>query len=149
MAKVEAKRAERIDGEKRRCRRCGLWKHESKFSRVPNGTRRQTCAACYSRAQIVRDKKAGIKRDFAGIDLLSWQEAVRELGGRCAYCVTAVATERDHIIPVSKGGPTELWNLTLACGACNRRKRNILGYFPKLTHSFMRPRDAYPTPKPE
>lgn len=31
---------------------------------------------------------------------------------------------KDHIIPVSKGGPTELWNLQTMCHQCNEKKGN-------------------------
>lgn len=39
----------------------------------------------------------------------------------CAYC-GRVATEVDHIIPVSAGGTNTIHNLAPACTACNRRK---------------------------
>jgi 5-methylcytosine-specific restriction endonuclease McrA len=32
--------------------------------------------------------------------------------------------ELDHIIPISKGGPTNVENLRLLCRACNRKKSN-------------------------
>jgi hypothetical protein len=43
----------------------------------------------------------------------------------CAMCGRAVLDERihfDHIIPWSKGGPTEEHNIRLLCDDCNRRK---------------------------
>ncbi len=47
----------------------------------------------------------------------------------CAYCrsseaLTVVTFEVEHILPLSRGGPTEFENLGLACPTCNRHKSN-------------------------
>ncbi|HVB82640.1 MAG TPA: HNH endonuclease signature motif containing protein [Candidatus Binataceae bacterium] len=42
--------------------------------------------------------------------------------GRCRRCGSARSLEIDHIVPVSKDGPTEEWNLQTLCRRCNRRK---------------------------
>lgn len=47
----------------------------------------------------------------------------------CQYCGRygrGVKLEIDHIIPVSKGGATDIRNLITACRECNRAKRNRL-----------------------
>jgi hypothetical protein len=41
--------------------------------------------------------------------------------------------ELDHMIPISRGGPTTVDNLRLLCRACNRRKSNSL---PALLNEF-------------
>lgn len=41
----------------------------------------------------------------------------------CYYCGNE-ATTADHVIPKSKGGPAEPWNLVAACRPCNSRKRD-------------------------
>ena len=59
------------------------------------------------------------------------EEIRKEVFDRCnnvceiqsEYC-TNVATEIDHIIPVSKGGSNELYNLQGACSVCNKSKSN-------------------------
>lgn len=43
-------------------------------------------------------------------------------GGRCRACYSAINLQIDHIVPLSKGGPTEESNLQTLCGRCNRRK---------------------------
>ncbi|WP_245930031.1 HNH endonuclease [Allonocardiopsis opalescens] len=43
--------------------------------------------------------------------------------GRCAYCERPGDTV-DHIVPVSRGGPSDWLNTVLACGPCNNRKRD-------------------------
>jgi len=58
--------------------------------------------------------------------------AVRErAGGRCQYCLMHQSLQGatfhvEHIIPRSKGGQTELANLTLACPGCNLHKADRL-----------------------
>lgn len=45
----------------------------------------------------------------------------------CAYCGDHFLDEyltREHIVPVSKGGPDTWMNLVTACRACNHRKGN-------------------------
>lgn len=47
----------------------------------------------------------------------------------CAYCrsseaLTVVTFEVEHILPLSRVGPTEFENLGLACPTCNRHKSN-------------------------
>ena len=50
---------------------------------------------------------------------------IREIGNRdknCVYCNDKENLTFDHIIPVSKGGKSELNNLVLACRNCNLSK---------------------------
>jgi hypothetical protein len=51
---------------------------------------------------------------------------------RCVYCGQPGFVV-DHVIPVSRGGPTVLWNLTWACVICNGSKgsltANEFGFF--------------------
>lgn len=45
----------------------------------------------------------------------------------CTYCgARGVALECDHVIPVARGGTSEMDNLTTACRTCNRSKRDKL-----------------------
>ena len=52
---------------------------------------------------------------------------VRRAGNRCEYCqlpahLQVGGFEIDHILPRSRGGPTEITNTALACPHCNARK---------------------------
>lgn len=61
-----------------------------------------------------------------GIDAVPIEgvEALTELyEGRCAYCAGEAQTF-DHVIPVSKGGKTEPFNMLPACKECNSSKRD-------------------------
>ena len=48
-----------------------------------------------------------------------------ETGGTCIYCGD-VATELDHLFPLSRGGPHAIHNLAPACRSCNASKHNKL-----------------------
>lgn len=49
------------------------------------------------------------------------QWVFQEAGWTCVYCGD-VATEIDHILPVSRGGNRRRRNLAAACRSCNREK---------------------------
>ena len=56
---------------------------------------------------------------------------VQRAGERCEYCLLTSrfqvgGFELDHILPLSRGGPTALANLAFACPVCNSRKLNHL-----------------------
>lgn len=63
----------------------------------------------------------------------SWPEKqllIRQANGRCEHkpplwrrC-PARGTQADHVLPWSRGGPTELWNGQLLCHRHNKRKSN-------------------------
>lgn len=58
-----------------------------------------------------------------------WRVLRAEVFGRddftCQYCgVRGGKLECDHVVPVSKGGPSVLDNLATACFSCNRSKRS-------------------------
>lgn len=53
------------------------------------------------------------------------QEFVQENSGFCVYCeLMKPEIHADHIIPQSRQGPNEEWNLVSACDMCNRFKGN-------------------------
>lgn len=61
-----------------------------------------------------------------------WAEILEWYGWRCAYCgASDVPLELDHVIPVSRGGETTRENIVPACGTCNKRKGNRLGWSPR------------------
>jgi len=66
-------------------------------------------------------------------------ELVRKYGLRCWYCgieLTNRKIEIDHIIPKSKGGSDDLYNLALACKICNVKMLNYdkIEYLRHLAH---------------
>lgn len=58
-----------------------------------------------------------------------WEKKLREQKFSCSYCGRAdVRMERDHKIPISKGGSDKIDNITPACPSCNKRKAAKLIY---------------------
>lgn len=54
--------------------------------------------------------------------------------GKCAYCGKKVPysnVQRDHVIPLSKGGSNFISNIVPACVGCNSRKGAQLGWTPR------------------
>ncbi len=55
-----------------------------------------------------------------------WEAKLIEFGGACAHCETQEDIQRDHIIPLSRGGVNTIDNLQPLCGHCNASKGNRL-----------------------
>lgn len=54
-----------------------------------------------------------------------WQELISLYDNRCYYCTAYTSNpEREHRLPVSRGGGFTLENIVPACANCNRRKKN-------------------------
>jgi 5-methylcytosine-specific restriction endonuclease McrA len=52
-----------------------------------------------------------------------WQRLLARHQGKCAYC-GAPATEREHVVPLSRGGSDFIGNILPACRSCNNQKNN-------------------------
>ena len=68
-----------------------------------------------------------IRRAKAGEPLTEsqWETIKKAYEYRCAYCKRKVKVlTQDHIIPVSKGGLTEIGNIVPACRSCNSSKNS-------------------------
>lgn len=55
-----------------------------------------------------------------------WNALVARFDGRCAYCGAAGPLERDHVVPLSRGGDHGIGNILPACIGCNRSKLDRL-----------------------
>ncbi len=54
-----------------------------------------------------------------------WAALIDAYDHRCAYCAAAPKVLTiEHVVPVSRGGLTELGNVVPSCGPCNRLKRS-------------------------
>lgn len=51
-----------------------------------------------------------------------WVEKCGLFAWCCAYCGEAKPLERDHKVPISRGGTNDITNIVPACLPCNRRK---------------------------
>ena len=64
-----------------------------------------------------------IKLNMGTTSQASWKHARRVFGNRCAYCLrSAPHFERDHVIPLSRGGYDVPANVVPACERCNQSK---------------------------
>lgn len=74
----------------------------------------------HERARLVNEA-----RKQARLHALELKNAVAARDGRkCKVCGSTRQLELDHILPVSKGGKTEVKNLQLLCHEHNREKAN-------------------------
>ena len=74
------------------------------------------------------EKRARIRRKI-GTRLKIRFEVFKKHNFTCVYCGRKppdVELELEHIFPVSRGGTSEMENLTCSCQQCNRGKVNIL-----------------------
>ena len=88
--------------------------------------RRQTLGLVLDAWERKRARAAKIDRRLA-MESGQWEELRLQTFERddytCQYCgMRGVRLECDHVVPVARGGPTVLSNLTTACFSCNRRK---------------------------
>lgn len=69
----------------------------------------------------VHNRKARLRGAPGSHTAGEWLAVLELWDGRCAYC-GAVATTKDHIIPVSQGGSNDIANIVPACQPCNSSK---------------------------
>lgn len=55
-----------------------------------------------------------------------WRSVLLKNGGLCVYCGAEKATQRDHIVPLTRGGAHMADNLAPSCRTCNLSKGNRL-----------------------
>jgi hypothetical protein len=71
------------------------------------------------------------------------QEQIKERAQlRCEYCqcwaeYSAQSFVYEHIVPIAKGGETQLDNLCYACGGCNGHKHTKIGGIDPLTKTVV------------
>lgn len=53
-----------------------------------------------------------------------WHNACEAFGLTCAYCGSECKLTMEHVVPVTKGGPTSADNIIPACQSCNSSKGN-------------------------
>jgi 5-methylcytosine-specific restriction endonuclease McrA len=51
-----------------------------------------------------------------------WFTLCFSVGFKCLCCKEVKPLEADHVVPVSKGGPSWLWNIQPLCKPCNSSK---------------------------
>lgn len=51
-----------------------------------------------------------------------WENLLEMHNHLCAYCRLKPATDRDHVVPISKGGTGYISNILPSCKSCNCKK---------------------------
>jgi 5-methylcytosine-specific restriction endonuclease McrA len=98
--------------------RDGFNETRNRRMRTPKGRAERIEASQRRRARMLGN-------GYEVISAAAWDAKLAEYEGRCAYCGDA-ATQRDHVIPLVRGGSHTLDNLVPACGPCNRSKGDKL-----------------------
>jgi 5-methylcytosine-specific restriction endonuclease McrA len=75
------------------------------------------------------------------LSIAEWREILAAYAHRCAYCGKVGAPlERDHVLPIARGGKTTKDNIVPSCRSCNARKgRSLLSALPS---DFFRPTEV-------
>lgn len=64
-------------------------------------------------------------RQFTRKEILERLKIQDGLCNGCGKMVNKKTMRGDHILPWSKGGPTEIWNLQVLCSPCNHAKSDM------------------------
>lgn len=70
------------------------------------------------------ERRARQKALPASLTQAEWEEIKVSFNNECAYCGRKLPLERDHIIPLTKGGAFAKENIVPACKSCNSSKGN-------------------------
>ena len=123
------------------CSCCGIAKAPSEFyTQSTTGLPTAQCKTCINvKRSVVRGKRRHNKfvskekfrtGEVPEFTLVDWKACMVHFSGCCAYCgkpegrAAADKVDRDHAIPISKGGKTTKRNVIPACRACNRGRGN-------------------------
>lgn len=123
------------------CTCCGETKPLSAFyAQSITGLPSAQCKDCVNiKRSVVRNKRKHNKfvskekcrtGDIPELSLNDWKACMVYFHGSCAYCgmpegrAAEAKLDRDHLVPVSKGGQTVKSNIVPACRKCNRGRGN-------------------------
>lgn len=75
--------------------------------------------------EILTKRKRFYKKEHTDKE---WQLKLKEYKNRCVYCGWQGDLEKDHFIPISRGGSDKIENIVPSCRKCNVKKSNkIMG----------------------
>lgn len=73
-------------------------------------------------ANTIRHRRMMVARRIGRHSTQQWKQLVSSVGGVCVRCGSDGPLEKDHIVPVSRGGSDGIDNLQPLCIRCNRVK---------------------------
>jgi 5-methylcytosine-specific restriction endonuclease McrA len=132
----------------RLCPHCGADMSTARRNSVYCSTRCQTSAWVAANIDLVRlrsrisagKRKAAMYGNpgYQEFGIQQWIDLMETLDYLCTYCgglFDANNLEMEHIVPLRRGGPHRLSNITAACGSCNASKNDhplLFEWAPKL-----------------
>ncbi len=124
------------------CTSCFVPKVDADFYRQSyTGQRSNECRVCTNvKRSVVRNKarhgkfiSSEKRRHMVPVIeyiLKDWRDAMVHFGGECCYCGTKEGRskdskfDREHLLPISRGGKTVRHNIAPSCKTCNRARGN-------------------------
>jgi 5-methylcytosine-specific restriction endonuclease McrA len=75
---------------------------------------------------IVKHSKRRARKLLAGgsFSASEWKALCKKYNHKCLCCNRSRKLTADHVVPVSKGGSSNIENIQPLCGPCNSRKRD-------------------------
>jgi 5-methylcytosine-specific restriction endonuclease McrA len=75
------------------------------------------------------------------VDRHEWEKAISFFGHKCAYCTKPfggdILATRDHVVPKTRGGKTNIHNLVPSCLRCNSEKgHKVVGDFANIAAMY-------------
>jgi len=86
-------------------------------------------SAGYILARLISDVFIGFQKGGRAVrkehTRSEWEARLLQYNYACAYCcATGVSLQKDHVVPVSRGGDDKISNIVPACAGCNRSKHD-------------------------
>lgn len=100
----------------------GQGKFCSRTCKVRAQTIHPTVQSRWRRGRRKRELRLRTGREMGVHSEAEWRALLARHQGRCAHCGTTERIERDHIIPLAKGGTDAIENIQPLCRTCNARK---------------------------
>lgn len=83
---------------------------------------------------VRRRRKGQLRAEALLFTARDWRRLCARYRHRCAYCGAAGPLQREHVIPLARGGRHSIGNILPACAPCNgRKKTKLLAEFRYLT----------------
>ena len=74
-------------------------------------------------------RRAKLRTILSNLTISEWRTVLLAYNSACAYCYRSdVPLEKDHVIPISRGGHHTKENVVPACRSCNAKKGNRINY---------------------
>lgn len=124
--KKNNKRSFLVSVQYKTCARCKVTQQSDCFSREgrrPDGLSVYCKSCLFPYLKTASHKRrAAIKGNGGSFTVQEWEELCIKYNHRCLCCGEAKSLTIDHVIPVSKGGSSNISNIQPLCKSCNDSK---------------------------